>query len=258
MNIKDMFREDEKPLENIVTDGGFCKIFRTIACVGDSLSSGEFELFIDGEHQWYDMYEYSWGQYMARTCGSKVYNFSRGGMTAKNYYTSWAESADLWNPEKKCQAYIIALGVNDLKNRHMEIGTVDDICENYKDNKPTFAGDYGAIIQRYKEIQPDAKFFLMTMVREDEPEDADAEAHAKLLYEIAEKLSNCYVIDFMKYAPVYDAEFKKKFYLTGHMNPMGYVYTAQITMSYIDYIIRHNMQDFKHVGFIGTDIDYKK
>ena len=96
------------------------------------------------------------------------------------------------------------------------------------------------------------------MVREDEPEDKEAEAHAKLLYEIAEKLSNCYVIDFMKYAPVYDADFKKKFYLTGHMNPMGYVYTAQITMSYIDYIIRHNMQDFKHVGFIGTDIDYKK
>ncbi len=35
--------ETEKPLDRIVTDGGFCSIFRTIACIGDSLSSGEFE-----------------------------------------------------------------------------------------------------------------------------------------------------------------------------------------------------------------------
>ena len=34
---------DEKPLENYAPDGGFASIFRTIAFVGDSLSSGEFE-----------------------------------------------------------------------------------------------------------------------------------------------------------------------------------------------------------------------
>ena len=32
--------ENEKPLDRIVTDGGFCGIFRRIACIGDSLSSG--------------------------------------------------------------------------------------------------------------------------------------------------------------------------------------------------------------------------
>ena len=35
--------ENEKPLDRIVDDGGFCKIFRTIGVIGDSLSSGEFE-----------------------------------------------------------------------------------------------------------------------------------------------------------------------------------------------------------------------
>ena len=35
--------ENEKPLDRLVTDGGFCGILRTIGCVGDSLSSGEFE-----------------------------------------------------------------------------------------------------------------------------------------------------------------------------------------------------------------------
>ena len=37
---------DEKPLDRIVSDGGFVGIFRTIACVGDSLASGEFEDFL--------------------------------------------------------------------------------------------------------------------------------------------------------------------------------------------------------------------
>ena len=35
--------EKEKPLDRVVDDGGMCAIFRSIACVGDSLSSGEFE-----------------------------------------------------------------------------------------------------------------------------------------------------------------------------------------------------------------------
>lgn len=40
----------------------------------------------------------------------------------------------------------------------------------------------------------------------------------------------------------------------GHLNPMGYALTAKMTASYIDYIIRHNTEDFKEVGFIGTDL----
>lgn len=36
------------------------------------------------------------------------------------------------------------------------------------------------------------------------------------------------------------------------MNPMGYMLTARMVESYIDYIIRHNAEDFKQIGFIGT------
>ena len=42
--------------------------------------------------------------------------------------------------------------------------------------------------------------------------------------------------------------------MRGHMTPAGYLLTAKMTAAYIDYIIRHNMQDFKEVGFIGTDL----
>ena len=81
---------DEKPLENLVSDGGYTSIFRTVACVGDSLSSGEFETFDPEKNQrhYYDMFDYSWGQFIARMAGLTAYNFSRGGMTAKHYCES--------------------------------------------------------------------------------------------------------------------------------------------------------------------------
>lgn len=47
--------ENEKPLDQIPADGGFAGIFRRIACIGDSLSSGEFEAVDSaGQRGYYD------------------------------------------------------------------------------------------------------------------------------------------------------------------------------------------------------------
>ena len=83
--IKFMAEENEKPFDNIAVNGGFTSIFRTIGCIGDSLSSGELESNEIGKIGYHDYFEYSWGQFIARDAGCKVYNFSRGGMTAKEY-----------------------------------------------------------------------------------------------------------------------------------------------------------------------------
>ena len=119
-----------------------------------------------------------------------------------------------------------------------------------------YSGYYAKIIQKYKEIQPDAKFFLVTI-----PDDCvfsyGKEEQSELINKLAEVFSNCYVIDLYKYAPVIDENFRKKFFMGGHMNPCGYNLIAQMVASYIDYIIRHNMDDFRRVGFIGTEFQYK-
>ncbi len=252
--------QNEKPLDTLVESYSYTSIFRTVGFIGDSLSSGEFETCDEnGQHGFYDMFEYSWGQHIARKNGFKGYNFSGGGMTAKSYMNGGAEHRGCWDKDKACQAYVIALGVNDLISAKMEVGSTEDIDPlDYKNNKPTFAGYYAAIIARYKEISPDAKFFLVTF-----PEihldwhNEEAQKHAALLYALAEYYDNCYVIDLYKYAPKYDGRFNEKFFLHGHMNPMGYVFTAKIIDSYIDYIIRHNPKDFENVGFINTGIKYK-
>ncbi len=256
---------DEKPLDHLVSDGGFTSIFRTIACVGDSLSSGEFEVEDETDksrHHFYDMMEYSWGQFLGRAAGATVYNFSRGGLTAQEFYESMAESRGWWDPALRAQAYIFALGVNDLIALEQPLGEMSDIDpDDPAKNAPTFTGWFARIIQRYKTISPDAKFFLITLPRNETYDllgngafSAVFDAHAARMHELAAYFDNTYVIDLRAYAPPHDAAYIKRFHLLGHLNPMGYRMLAEQVGSYIDYIIRHNPDDFKMVGFINNEI----
>jgi len=251
-------KEGEQPLDEIVTGGGFCGIFRKIVCVGDSLSSGEMEGMMDGKRIYHDMYEYSWGQFMARDIGAEVYNCSRGGMTAKAYVESFADERGFWDEKYSAQGYIIALGVNDMARvieGEMEYGSLADVHVDAPEENPhTFVGSYAAILSRYQKMVPKAKFFLFTMPSHhmDDALGQYYDKHQKTMYELAELFENCYVLDFRKYAPDYNAEFKKSFYLAGHMNPTGYRLTALMVESYIDYLIRHNVDDFRQIAFVGT------
>lgn len=256
--------EGEKPLDRIVTDGGFCSIFRTIACIGDSLASGEFEsIGPDGGKRYHDFYEYSWGQFIGRACGSKVYNFSQGGMTAKTYMEVFADNKGYWGRDKLAQAYIIALGVNDVTrhlNGEIELGELSDIdLSNCKNNAKTFLGYYAQIIQRIKELQPRAKIFLVSPLSNGNEEQERTQKYKRirdLLQALTTVFDNTYLLDMFTYAPNQNAEFSDKFWL-GHMNPMGYILVARMIESYIDYIIRTNPKEFAEVGFIGTDLYYK-
>ena len=256
-----LYPTDEKPLDRLVEGYSRTSIFRTIAFIGDSLSSGEFETRDgEGKAHYHDLYDYSWGQFIARKNGLKAYNFSKGGMTAKVYMESFAESRGFWDNDKACQAYVIALGVNDLYNKKWELGSIDDIdVADWHNNKETFAGYYGAIVSRYKEISPEAKFFFVTFPREDRDDRTEiTNAMIDLLYKMTAIFENSYVIDLYKYGPLYGKEFRARFFLHGHMTPDGYLFTAELVDSYIDYIIRHNPKDFKQVGFINSGIAHDK
>ena len=93
---KELFDINEKPLDRLVNGYSMTSVFRRIAFIGDSLSSGEFETRDEqGNAGYYDMFEYSWGQYIARENGLTAYNFSRGGMTAEWYLNSFADENGL-------------------------------------------------------------------------------------------------------------------------------------------------------------------
>ena len=252
--------DTEKPLDRLLPDGGFCCIFRTIGCVGDSLSSGEFDsVQPDGTVLGRDLYEHSWGQYLARMCGSTVYNFSSGGMTAREYCETFAEKKGFWAPELACDAYIIALGVNDIINFDHPVGSTAQLdLTDWRNNTGTFISYYGQIIQRLKEISPRAKFFLMTMPRDDMGEEKakKTELQVQAVRELAKTYQNTYLLDFYRYAPVYDTVFRKQFNMGGHMNPCGYYLTSRMVASYIDFIIRHHMDEFREAAYIRTPYAY--
>ena len=143
----------EKPLDRIVTGGGLSSIFHKIGVIGDSLSSGEFEGKDEkGNVTFNDMYDYSWGQVIARDTGAKVFNFSKGGLTAKSFLEGGGYGA--WDKGNRCQAYIIALGVNDLLYQNFEVGQPSDVdlADPQKQEK-NFAYYYGAIIKKIRKIQ---------------------------------------------------------------------------------------------------------
>lgn len=260
MDLSHLFREDEQPLDTLPPSGGFTSILRHVACIGDSLSSGEFEGTGEGgEKTYHDMFDHSWGQYLARLCGITVHNFSRGGMTAREYMNGWAQQMGYFDPALAAEAYVVALGVNDTSacaKGEMTFGEEADVARALAGETPdTFVGYYTAILTAYRAMRPDSYLFLVTMPRE---EDVPAERlpyrerHRALLHHLASTLPRTYVIDLFAHAPVYDRTFREHFYLGGHLNPMGYRLTADMIASYIDYIIRHNIRDFKQAGFIGT------
>ena len=256
MDYKAFFRFDdpnELPLERIPANGGLCGILRTVGCIGDSLASGEFEsLDSAGNKGYHDMFEYSWGQFLARDCGCTAYNFSRGGMTAKEYMESFAEANGFWGDDVLCRAYILALGVNDILNCGMPVGSMADVdLGDWRNNdRGTFAGNYAAIVQRLREKQPKARFFFVTMPRDEHG--SRSPEHTAFLYALAGAAPFSYVIDLDRYGPAHDAEFRSRFWMGGHLNAAGYLFTARLMEAYIDYIIRHNMEDFTQIGFVGT------
>lgn len=191
----------EKPLDRIVTGGGLSSIFHKIGVIGDSLSSGEFEGKDEkGNVTFNDMYDYSWGQVMARDTGAKVFNFSKGGLTAKSFLEDQS-GYGAWEEGKRCQAYIIALGVNDLLNQNFKVGQPSDVdLADPQKQENNFAYYYGAIIKKIRKIQPDARIFLMTMPHDMYDGKWEIKnAHRKLLEGMAEYFGGyTYVIDLLE------------------------------------------------------------
>lgn len=249
------------PIGKFTPDGGFTSIFRTIGFIGDSLSSGEHESFINGERGYHDYYEYSWGQYIGRKCGLTAINFSRGGLTCKSFLEDYAVNVN--NPfvqEKKCQAYVIALGVNDMnhidlyENGFGDFGDVD--FNNEENNKDSYVGKYVKIIQKLRKNEPKCRIFVMVPPKE-KPESNDLKNKRikiqKFLNRLPKYFEFLYVLDLRKYAPTYNKKFKSKFNCGGHLNAMGYKFTGDMVATYIDYYIRKYPEDFIQVGFIGKD-----
>lgn len=125
---------------------------------------------------------------------------------------------------------------------------VDDT--NYANNSNSYAGWYAGIIQRIKSIRKDAHIFCIT-----NPSGGDNEwnqvirclvSHFRNLYG-----NTIWCIDIAMYNPI-TSEIQSNCNLNGHLSAFGYLYYGYQISTYIDWLIRNNINDFRGTSLIGT------
>ena len=261
--------DTQNPLSKIITDGGFTGLIESYACCGDSLTQGVFDR-TNGVTMNFESTKFnSYPSQLARITGSKVFNLGNAGATACNSqqsisdWHSWLQTANQkkwFTNDFKTKAYIISIGTNDIGYYGSFTGDVEtDIdVNNYNNNNTTTSvGGLATMIQKARELQPKAIIFVETIdnTRNTKP---TRDAANEKIRAIAEKL-NCYLIDMAKYWIQEDEvnEWKAKYQNGQHLNAIGYLIKTQARITYIDWIIRNNLERFKEVQFIGTNMEYK-
>ena len=232
-------------------------------------------------------YEMSWGQQLVRLLGAEGYNFSVGGEYAKRWCQgSGGTGSRNWDRAQQTEylkdAYIIGLGVNDASYWMSGQTTIVDypcvtaypnqsdyvdglvLTENdimndidmldYNNNANSFAGWYAGVVQRIKSVRKDAYIFCCTL-----PAARFNSPYSQVIRKIVEKFNAHYkegtiwLLDLAKFNPI-TTEMAQYIKNDSHLTAFGYLYSAYQFTSYIDWIIRHNIQKFKDVPFIGTNI----
>ena len=241
--------------DNIIEDyKDLFKSFPHVGIIGDSLASGE-SAYKDGSTTKYvDIFEHSWGQYMARMSGNTYYNFSRGGLSSRSWLTNSRGYPLASDGDHDCEAYIIALGENDWRIENYLGSSADINLSDYTQNADTFYGNYAGIIQRMKTICPKAKFFLVTMPTTG----ATKQSFNVAIRYMATIFTNVYVLDLEN---DYLGYFSSGSFINGnsrgsHYNAVAYNYIAQLFMLWLSKIMNENISDFRQIEFINTNYEW--
>ena len=224
--------------------------FKKFGVIGDSLSVGHFSN-TSTRNLWY-----SWPQSVARMHGNTAINFGKSG---DSVLTWWHESAEtgkdlLGASGNKCQAYVIALGVNDTGWRNVPLGSFNDIdLNNYNNNKETWYGGYARIIQYINSINPNAIIFCLTNVWTNSEKSHQFDDAIKEILANETLGKQCLLVDMVaNYAVEFNA-FKNKYAMNGHNNANGYAIGGRI----IDMAIGETFADSKFetvdIGLIPCD-----
>ena len=254
---------EDEPLTSVSESGGLAGIFTQFGFLGDSLCSGAVA-YNDGSWHYPERYTTSWGQYMCRDIGSSGVNWSYSGVKTESWIESFInlntagyspDNADNIFMTNKKKAYIVALGTNDV-NQSVAVGDVDtDIdMDNPENYAHTFAGQYGYIIQKIKEVQPSAKIFVVTIPSIWQGQ-AESLGYNDVIRAMATKFTNVFVIDFYAYLPT-GAKITSDYVYQGHMTTQGYKWISMAMATYIDYIVRTTPASFKNVALIGHSSDH--
>lgn len=252
--------DDDNPLSVVKETPGMTAILHRIGVVGASLTNGGHNT-TNGSFGQEAGREYSWPQRLARLCGITCFNFGHGGYWCKywlddngGYYSAVGE------PENKCDAYIISFASNDVYSKSgYYVGTIDDVhVGNERENSSSYYGYLSQIIARCHDVQKRAYLFVLTY-----PHDfgqTESGGYTQAMRDIVklyrEAGYNIYLIDYAAYGMTVEEATERGFKRGAHYVGAGYQYMTYEICTYIDWIIRHNIEDFKDIAFVRTTAEY--
>ena len=165
-------------------------------------------------------------------------------------------------PENKCDAYIISMASNDVYSKSgYYVGTIADVhVGNESENGDSYYGYLSQVIARCHDVQKRAYLFVLTY-----PHgfgQTESGGYTQAMRDIVELYReagyNIYLIDYAAYGMSVDEAEAKGFKRSVHYVAAGYQYMTYEICTYIDWIIRHNIEDFKDAAFVRTTAEYVK
>lgn len=227
--IQKMFTGNDNPTRYSGTE---INVFASGVAIGDSLTQGTFDYFLDGERKYIVDTNRAYPAVFTRKTGIPLANMGAGGLSSVSWYNAYKNTS--------LAGYdfaVIALGVNDYTQ---EIAT--------NDSKTAIE----AIIAKLKSENNGIKIFLCTMM----PRwniSALGEAYNNMIRTVCADNDSVYLLDMDMYSAMTT---DNSCYIQGHLTGLGYERYADEIIAYISKIIHDTPNDFKNVHFIGTEYTY--
>lgn len=222
--------------------------FKKFGVIGDSLSVGHFSNN-SNRNLWY-----SWPQSLARSLGNRAVNFGTSGDTVLTWWSTHASNGKnlLGSSGNKCQAYVVALGVND--QAYVSLGTIDDVKDDYSQNSDTFYGGYARILSYIHEVNPQAPIFCLTDVWLNSTRSAQYDEAVRSIVADNRFKNFCILVDMARDARSDFSVVKKEGYMMNdHNNAAGYSIGGKIVDRYIG--VAWEKSNFTTVNVAEIDFD---
>ena len=238
--------EAKKDFENIIKID-YLRCFEHFTAIGDSLTAGytQTSKMSTAVHERTEINtietKTNWFAYLMNRLNKDGNNQAVSGSTT----LSWRTEGYLEKVKDKTDCYFIALGVNDISRGGVDLGTSDDIKLDFNENPNTFYGNYDYIIRTLVNANPFCKIFIFTIP--DRYTTVNAETYSDAIRYFSTIYSNVYLVDIRKEINQKSGTYIGKFWINGHLEPIGYNYISILFENMINKIIEDNYQDFMEI-----------
>lgn len=230
--------EIQRKVAEIISDnptkyyGTEVNIFTSGVAIGDSLTQGTFDYFLDGERKYIVDTDRAYPAIFTRKTGIPLVNLGVGGLSSVAWFNAYKNT--------KLNGYdfaVVALGVNDYTQ-----GVSTSNSKNAIES----------IIAKLKDENNGIKIFLCTMMPRWNISTL-GRAYNEMIRTVCLSNDSVYLLDMDMYSAM---ETDDSCYIQGHLTGLGYERFANEIISYISKTIHDAPNDFKDIHFVGTEYVY--